>query len=398
MYLHPTSPFEILCVVKQLNCHKSCGMDGIDAKFVQLAAEVFAPALSLLFIACFDNGFFPTGLKEAKVVPVFKSGDKQKLTNYRPISILPCLSKILEKIVYSRTIDFLNSHSVLCPTQYGFRPKQSTAHAILDTVLSCFDNVKNKKFTGLLLLDLIKAFDTVQHKILLAKLNHYGIQGVVNNFFESYLPNRSQAVIIHDNHFLKSNIDIRVPQDSSLGSLLFLLYRNDLPNCIRSTPRLFADDTCILVKANTSNELKYSLNYELAKINGWIVANKLTLNADKSSAIIIKPKLHSPPVEMNLSCAAESIKVVSSAKKLNAIIDDKLNFQEHVKHLDKKVSRSVGILSKLKTYLPTHVLFKLYCTLVHSHLLYGLIVWGNTYSTYLSKLITLHNKALRIVT
>ena len=241
-------------------------------------------------------------LKETKVVPVFKSGDRRKLTNYRTISILSYFSKILEKIVYPRTINFLNSNSVLCPTQYRFRPKQSTVHAILDIVSTCFDNVENKKFTGLLLLDLTKAFDTVQHKKLLAKLNHYGIRGIVNNFFESYLTNRSQAVMIHDNHSLKSNIDIRIPRGSSLGPLLFLLYINDMPNCISSTPRLFADDTCILVMTNTSNELKYSLNYELAKINGWIVANKLTLNAAKSSAKIIKLKLHSPPIEMNLGC------------------------------------------------------------------------------------------------
>ena len=208
MYLRPTSPFEILCIIKQLNCNKSCGLDGIDAKFVQLVAEAIAPALCLLFNACFENGFFPTCLKEAKVMPEFKSGDRQQLTNYRPISILTCFSKILEKIVYSRTIDFLNSNSVLCPTQYGFRPKQSTVYAILDIVSTCFDNVESKKFTGLLQLDLTKAFDTVQHKILLAKLNHYGIRGVVNNFFESYLTNRSQAVIIHDNHSSKSNIDI----------------------------------------------------------------------------------------------------------------------------------------------------------------------------------------------
>ena len=136
----------------------------------------------------------------------------------------------------------------------------------------------------------------------------------------------SQTVIIHDNHSSKSNIDIKVPSGSSLGPLLFLLYVNDLPNCISSTPGLFADDTCILVTANTSNELKYSLNYELAKIDGWIVANKLTLSAAKSSTIIIKPKLPSPPVEMNLSCAAGSIKVVSSAKYLGVFIDDKLKF------------------------------------------------------------------------
>ena len=112
MYLRPTSPFEILCANKQLNRNKSCGLDGIDAKFVQLGAEVIAPALCLLFNACFENGFFPTCLKEAKVVPVFKSGDRRKLPNYRPISILSCLSKIMKKVVYPRTMDFLNSNSV----------------------------------------------------------------------------------------------------------------------------------------------------------------------------------------------------------------------------------------------------------------------------------------------
>ena len=244
--------------------------------------------------------------------------------------------------------------------------------------------MEKTKFNGMLLLDLTKAFDTVEHKILLAKLNQYGIRGVVNNFFESYLTNRSQGVIFHDNDLSKSNTHIDVPQGSSLGPLLFLLYKNDLPNCISSTLRLFADDTFILVKANTSIELEFLLNSELAKCNCWIVAYELTLNAAKSSAIVIKPKLHSPPVEMNLSCAAGSIKVVSSAKYLDVFIDDKLNFQERIKHLEKKVSRSVGILSKLKNYLPKHALFKLYYMIVHSNLLHGLIVWGNTHPIYLS--------------
>ena len=222
--------------------------------------------------------------------------------------------------MYSRTIEFSNN-SVLCRTRYRFRPKQSTVHAILNMVLTCFDNVENKKFTGLLLLDLTKAFDTVQHKILLAKLHHYGIRDVVNNFFESFLANQSQTGIIDDKHSLKFNIDKGVPQGSSQGPLLFFLYINDLTNCISSTPRLFVHDTCIQVKANTSNELVYCLTSELAKVNSWIVDNKLTLNATKSNAIILQLKLQSPPADMNLNCAARSIKVVRSAKYLGVFIE-----------------------------------------------------------------------------
>ena len=212
--------------------------------------------------------------------------------------------------MYSRTIEFSNN-SVLCRTRYRFRPKQSTVHAILNIVSTCFDNVEYKKFTGLLLLDLTKAFETVQHKILLAILHHYGIRDVVNNFFESFLANQSQTGIIDDNHSSKSNIDKGVPQGSSLRQLLFFLKINDLPNCIRSTTRLFVHDTSILVKVNTSNELEYCLHSELAKGNSWIVDNKLpvTLNAAKSNAIILQLKLQSPPADMNLNrlnCAARS--------------------------------------------------------------------------------------------
>ena len=156
-------------------------------------------------------------------MPVFKSTyDRQKLTNCRPISILRCFSKVLGKLVHSRMIDFLNYNSVLCLTQYRYRPKQSTVYAFLNIFSTCFDNVEKKKLTGLLLLDLIRAFDTVLHKILLAKLNHYGIRGFVNTFFEPYLTNKSQPVIIHDNHSSNFNINIGVPPGSSLGPLLLL--------------------------------------------------------------------------------------------------------------------------------------------------------------------------------
>ena len=242
---------------------------------------------------------FPSILKIAKVIPVFKAGDKGKVSNYRPISLLSVFSKILEKLVYTRTVDFLNSHSVLVPTQYGFRPKFSTIHAVLDIITSCYDNMAINMYTGLALLDLAKAFDTVNHNILLKKLDHYGIRGIANDFFRSYLTNRRQIVSINNSNSSLKFINIGVLQGSNLGPLLFLLFINDLPNCLESVPRLFADDTCLQVCAPSVEQLELKLNSELTKICKWMFANKLTLNASKSQALVISPKLRCSPVYLN---------------------------------------------------------------------------------------------------
>ena len=182
MFLNPTNTFEIRCIINQLNINKSCASYGIEAKFIVLASKFLSPVLAILFNACFDFGIFSTYLKTAKVVPVYKAGDINEVTNYRPISILSIFSKILEKLVHTRTLSFLKYYSVLTPTQYGFRPKYSTLHALLDITNSALDNIEKKLYTGLVFLDLTKAFDTVNHSILLYKLEHYGIREIVNNF------------------------------------------------------------------------------------------------------------------------------------------------------------------------------------------------------------------------
>ena len=149
MFLNPTSTFEIRCIINQLNINKSCGSDGIEAKFIVLASEVLSPVLAILFNACFDFGIFSTCLKTAKVVPVYKADNINKVTNYRPISILFTFFKILEKLVHTRTLSFLKCHSVLTPKQYGFRPKYSTLHALLDITNSALDNIEKNYILGL---------------------------------------------------------------------------------------------------------------------------------------------------------------------------------------------------------------------------------------------------------
>ena len=189
-------------------------------------------------------------------------------------------------------INFLNNHSVLTSTQYGFRSNFSTEHAVLNIVNTCYDNTERKMYCGLVVLDLAKAFDAVDHHILLQTLEHYGIREIVLKFYQSFSENIKQIVCINKFCSTLRDVNIEVPQGSIFGPLLFLLYIDDLPNSVKSVPRLFADDTCLLVNPSLIDRLESKLTIELRNVNKWILANKLTLNAKKSNLLVINPKLN----------------------------------------------------------------------------------------------------------
>ena len=208
-----------------------------------MGGEILAPILSLCFSSAFDLGIFPSIFKIAKVVPIFKSGNKQVVKNYRPISLFPTLSKILEKLIKTRLIKFFDKYQVLYEFQYGFREKHSVLHALLDVNVFALDAIQSKQQTALLLMDVSKAFDTVSHNILLQKLYHYGIRGIAYKLLESYLSFRNQFASVQNHHSSLKPINVGVPQGSILGPRLFLIYVNDIPNSESCNPRLFANHT-----------------------------------------------------------------------------------------------------------------------------------------------------------
>ena len=262
-------------------------------------------------------------------------------------------------------MSIIEKHSILSPIQYGFRPESSTEFVILDIVSSCYENINDKLFTGLIMIDLKKAFDLVIHSILLQELEHYGFHGNVFNLFFTYLSNRQQYVSVNNVNFSTQYIKYGVSQGSVLGPLLFLLYINDLGNSCDSTPRLFADDTCVIAKATSSAQLEQQLNHELKQIAAWINANNLTINPSKTYAFVISPFTNSNFPTLNLFYSHHSIDVVRTVKYLGIILDNQLLFKQHIKMLEAKLSRYVGILFKLKPFLPKYISSKIYYAFIH---------------------------------
>ena len=261
--------------------------------------------------------------------------------------------------------NFFQKNSVFCDTQYRFQSNLSTTHALLDVLTSTCDQINAGDYTGLILLDFKKAFDTVCHKILLRKLEHYGIRGQALKLLNSFLHTRHQYVSYQNMCSKTLTNRFGVPQGSNLDPLLFLIYINDLPSAVNSVPRLFADDTCLLIHSPNTATLAENINSELANVHEWTVANKITVNPEKSLALIILPKITTSIPDIQLHFNNNSVTLKDSVKYLGITIDARLNFDVHINTLTRKTSRSLGVMTKLKLILPRKTLRSLYYTMIH---------------------------------
>ena len=320
---------------------KAVGHDSISSFFPKSARHVITSFLQLFIDFMFSEGCFPNSCKIARITPIYKNGARDETNNHRSIFILTCFSKIIEKLVYTRLIEFFNKHGVIYENQFGFQRRFSRMHATLD-VVAChagYEHICCNQHTGLVLIDLKKTFHTVSHKTLPVKLNNYGIRGVAYKLIYSYLEKRMQYVELNQIRSNLQNITFGVPQGSSLGPLFFLIHINDLTNALQSKPRLFADDTCPISSADTLSVLHQKINAELKRLQVWCPVNELTINLSKTCIRIVPPKS-----KRNINLQSEHmisnhfpIKTVSSVKYLGVYLDDELNFKEHIKLLESKV-------------------------------------------------------------
>ena len=325
-FISPTDSIEVFDIISNLSTEKSQGPSGIPMKVLCLLNNDISPLLADLFNKSFITGIFPSALKIARIIPIHKKDSKLECGNYRPISILSNLDKILEKLMYKRLYSFLEANNIIYNLQFGFRKNYSTTLALLSLTENINQQVDNGKFGCGIFVDFQKAFDTVDHTILLNKLCHYGIRGKSNDWFKSYLFDRKQFVAINGFNSDLKDIKCGVPQGSVLGPLLFLIYINDLYTSIKFCKvHHFADDTNLLHFTDSVKSLNKSINYDLKQLVHWLNANKIALNMSKTELVFFKPRKKQSDFDLNIKLARKSLYPTSSVKYLGIKIDSNLN-------------------------------------------------------------------------
>ena len=393
----PVNEKEVSDVIRKLNNKTSVGYDGISTILLKRLEPVLLKPITHIINKSFITGIFPDKLKISRIIPIHKKDDIHIIDNYRPISLLPAISKILEKISYNQFFAYLSQLKYICQTQYGFRESHSTEHAVLELTNRILNDLDIGHCPMAIFIDLSKAFDTLDHHILLEKLHSYGVNNLSYNWFKSYLQDRPYYVDFDNINSDRNVISLGVPQGSILGPLLFLIYVNDINNSSDFFTFIkYADDTNLYIPTiQLTTEYYNVVNCELKKIHTWLRVNKLSLNINKSIFMVFYSVRKTVNLEdFSIKINDVSIERVHKFNFLGVIIDENVTWNNHIDYIFSKISRTIGMLKRLKHELPTHILKIIYNSLILPHLTYGILAWGKKSI----KIFHIQKKAIRVIT
>lgn len=400
---------EVTKLVQKMPNKKSSGYDEIPIEIIKENLDILALPLATFFNNCVEIGLFPEQLKIAKIIPTFKKGDRTDPKKYRPISLLTIVSKIFEKIIKSRLLLHLNSNDVLSRCQFGYTKGIGTTDAADQLIDDVVQNLNDRKKVAGLFLDLSSAFDTVDHDILLNKLEYYGVRANILLLLRSYLHNRIQFVEIKENvdgvekSFRSKMVKITrgVPQGSILGPILFILFTDDLINfIINLIPDIklviYADDTNAILSSNTLNDLQVQVNTALSAFNSWFTCNNLKLNTSKTNVMLFKSTVRNNET-LDVSVDGNKVVTVSEVKFLGIHIDSLLNWKLELNSIECTISSACFALRSLRDDITIKQLRTVYFALVESRLRYSIKLWGNSYDYNSQKAFVCQKRAIRTI-
>lgn len=397
--LNYTTSNEVSDFIADLQLNKSAGSDCISSRCMLECKEIVAPLLSKIFNFAIYSSTYPDILKIHKVIPIPKEINCTSIDKFRPVAVLSVIDKIFEKILHEQLLSYLEEENLLYPNQYGFRKGCGTDEAVINVInYICGGLDRGYTSVGGIFYDFTKAFDLVDHSIMIQKLEFYGVRGQELNLFKSYLENRRQYVQCYKSRSSMGNVEFGVPQGSVLGPLFFNIYLNDINNLgLNGKIFMYADDLCILYPYKEHLVFKTFAERDAALITEYARLNKLVLNPNKTKLLRFRPQPNRDQYRNTILIDGKEIAEVETIKYLGIILQNNLSWQQQIQHVRSIISPALGILYKLKYKLDEKTKYIIFQALVHSHLNYLTLIYGFRKNAELKSLQIIQNKSLKTV-
>ena len=389
-------------LINNIKIDVATGEDNIGAKLIKDSKSTIAPLLTKIINKCYKLNIFPECMKKAVIIPIHKKENPDEISNYRPISILPILSKIFERLAVDQLVEYLEKNNLISPNQHAYRKLHSTVTCLSEVINHVYTLLENKKHTAIASLDLSKAFDSINHKLILKKLRNLGLKPEAVLYIKSYLNNRRQKTKFQNFTSKEETVKSGIPQGSILGPLLFLCFTNDLAIEFEDICKMvaYADDTQLIIDASNLKQLKKKIEQVITLAQKWYRENTMKNNIAKTEILIVNPSKNNENMKINIQHQGKKITVqtVPNIKVLGIIIDSKLNWSKQVNAVRNKAMDSVRNLHRVNHLLEEKHRIVLYKALISPLFSYGDIIWGGCTKKDSEKLQRVQNFASKSIT